>query len=251
MNVVTVIPTYRDTLEQLSLSVESALRVTGMEGVLIVADGAPRIPREVLDRFGPDGRVRLLVLDKNRGCPAALNAGIAELADDSLVCRLDAGDEFFPEIKTRQVIELMIAAPSSCSFSAHHDSVTGATRMPYARMWARAIYSDNQFAASTTVFHKRVWFDVGGYDESLRYGDDWDFHMRVQHVVGWSPFWDVTCSAGELAGGLTDSARRDPVKRKLRDEHVARVHEQGRALSHPDLNKKWHEVNRVVRSYAS
>lgn len=251
MNVVTVIPTYRDTLEQLSSSVESALAVTGMDGVLMVADGAPRIPREVLDRFGPDGRVRLLVLEKNRGCPAALNAGIAELANDALVCRLDAGDVFYPEIKLRQVLEHRARSEVRCSFSEHHDSVTGATRMPSARLWSRGIYADNQFCASTTVFTKQVWLDVGGYDESLRYGDDWDFHMRVQHLIGWTPFWDVTCSAGELAGGLTDSARRDPAKRKLRDEHVARVHEQGRALSHPDLNKKWHELNRVVRSYAS
>jgi glycosyltransferase involved in cell wall biosynthesis len=249
VNIVTVIPTYRDTLEQLSLSVESALRVTGMDGVLIVADGAPKVPREVLERFGPDDRVRLLVLDKNRGCPAALNAGIAELADDTLVCRLDAGDEFYPEIKERQLVEHFGGV--WCSFSAHHDTVTGATRMPSARLWKHGIYADNQFCASTTVFRKDAWRRVGGYDESLRYGDDWDFHMRVQHVIGWTPFWDVTCSAGELAGGLTDSARRDPAKRKLRDEHVARVHEQGRALSHPDLNRKWHEVNSVVRSYAS
>lgn len=214
MNVVTVIPFHGAPLERLSRSVRSALETPGVDGVLCVGDGGPDLvspgdlwasldipPAEVattdvgLLHGSGDGRLVIYLPDwiDRRGLAAALNAGISLVEDDTLICRLDVGDAFFPELKGRQIESAlnntMFKTPS---FAGHHNAVTGATYLPNGKLWHVGIFAGNQFSASTTVFHRRVWTEVGRYDESLAEAYDWDFAMRVQYRMGWRFFYDVT-----------------------------------------------------------
>jgi glycosyltransferase involved in cell wall biosynthesis len=249
-DVIVVIPCHREPLELLDRSVESAVATPGVEGVLLVVDGAdPQLAHDVAAAHAIAVAVQVLPLERNVGCAAALNAAIRCLETDTIIARLDCGDAFYPETKTRQLAE-MLERGSRASFSGHHDIITGKTWLPSADLWASAVFRDSQFAASTTVFRREAWIAVGGYDESLRYADDWDFALRMQHLVGWSLHHDVTGDAQEHPGGISDAARRDRTKLKRRAIDTAHVHDVARALSHPDLNKRWHRLNSAKLGYA-
>jgi hypothetical protein len=135
------------------------------------------------------------------------------------IARLDVGDFFCPEAKRRQ---LAVDVPAIASW--HFDLVQSKTFIPLEH-WRRAVYWDGPFCICTCVVSADVWRDVGGFDESLRYGDDWDWVMRVQHAVGWTMFEEVTCEAGAFEGGHTKSAPHD-----LRHACTVEVLRRGRVL---------------------
>ncbi len=232
---VVVVPCYREKLDRVEATVDSALATRGVDRVIVVDDGCND---EDLDTLGVD----VIHLPGNLGCSGALNAGIAPLADDDIVCRLDVGDHFYPDAKGRQ-IKVVASGQSRCSSSPHFDPVSGKAWRPPSS-WPRRIYADSAFTPCTNVYRVSVWREVGGHDETLRYKADWDFSMKVQYHVGWHMHPEVTCDAGMYPDGFTAQAIQDPAKRAVRDECNRIVSLRGHIFSHPDLhahlwNEKW------------
>lgn len=233
-----VVPCYREPIEKVRKTVESALATRSVTEAVVVDDGCSDA---ALDALASD-RVRILHLPENRGCSGALNAGIEGLPDDAIVCRLDVGDHFYAEPKARQ-IDVVLSGQARCSSSPHLDPVSGQVwRIP--DRWERRIFTDSCFVPCTNVYRVSVWREVGGHDESLRYKGDWDFSMRVQAYVGWHMHDEVTCDAGMYPDGFTAQAIADPVKRALRDECNRIVYERARALGNPEqfahlFNERW------------
>lgn len=271
MNVVTVIVNEGGSREDLARSIRSALDTPGMTGVLLAAtadqaaftlDGFGHLDayiEQALPRLhgltqAERDRIRIVFvagLVEPDSLGAAMNAAIAELASDTLVCVLRAGDEFYPEIKARQielakyhdVVRQGLRSAGSCSFSGHHDRETGMTRFPHRALWESAIYNAPQFATSTMVFSHDVWRALGGFDERLHGAVAWDFAMRVQYAIGWVGFFDVTGDSDELAGGL---GLRGRARRR-----AMRVQTQGKALAAPGQYLWWHRRHSVVLPYAA
>lgn len=101
MKVSVVIPTYnrayiiRDALE-------SALVQTYRNfEIIIVDDGSSDNTREIVESYRSD-KIRYVRHEKNRGCSAACNTGIAEATGD-LVGFLDSDDCWMPEYLERQI----------------------------------------------------------------------------------------------------------------------------------------------------
>jgi glycosyltransferase involved in cell wall biosynthesis len=222
-----VVPTYNEPIDRLLRTVQSATALACVERVIVVDDGSTATRPEPLEGEG----LTVLFLAENRGVAGAMNAGIALVPDGALVCRLEVGDIFLPS-KGNQIADAL--ATGRPSFSWYRDGVAGGVVRPRLG-WHRGVYSDNQFAACTTVYPKAVWSAVGGYDQRLRYADDWDFAMKVQHAVGWTEHGDVTGEVAEYPGGHSDRARTDKAKKARRNAELVEIHERGRALSHPDL----------------
>lgn len=191
MSVTVVIPYYREPLERLQRSVDGVLDLGWTPLVVDDSAGAAPPPHEI--------GCTVIVHYSNRGCAAARNTGI-RAAETDLVAVLDCGDVFH-ETKARQ---LDLDAPATFSYALLGDVCS----RPFYNDWRLGIYRDNQWSASTTVFARDVWEAVGGYDESLRYCDDWDFHMRVQHAIGWKEFPVVTGEVFTYPGGLSDPSRQ-------------------------------------------
>lgn len=226
MTVAVVIPCYREPIKRVRRTVESARATTNVTDVIVVDDGCGDTALDSLDG------AHVIHLPENGGCSAALNAGISDLPDDAIVCRLDVGDVFYPEVKARQ-IDVVLSGRARCSSSSHWDPVTqSAWSVP--PNWQRDIYRDSVFTGCTNVYRKDVWLEVGGHDESLRYLADWDFSMKVQYYVGWHMHDEMTCEAGMWPGGFSDRAQANPVTAKRRIDDRSRVFERGRVFSHPD-----------------
>jgi GT2 family glycosyltransferase len=226
-----VIPSHREHVDRIVATVRSAIRVVGVDLVVLVDDsGIHRAELESFNGYHEGVPVVVLRHDENRGPAAAMNTGVRYAFDDAIIARLDVGDAFIPA-KSKQLRHIRQHGIRA-SFSPHFDAVERCTFSP-PPTWRTRIFKDGVFCLCTCVFDRSVWREVGGFDESLRYADDWDFTMRVQHAVGWTPFHEVTCKAGAFPDGHTHRAARDPQLAARQASDRARVHARGLQLSHP------------------
>jgi glycosyltransferase involved in cell wall biosynthesis len=213
--IVTVIPAYNEPPARVLAAVQSAASVSD---AVVVADDGSRDPIKC------EGAI--VVRQHNKGPAAAMNLG----ADEALrlgatrIARLDVGDRFLTEAKLRQL------ARTEPALASWHFDLVGSNLFKPPASWQNRIYTDGAFCICTCVVSADVWREVGGFDESLRYGDDWDWSMRVQHAVGWTMHEESTCEAGAFEGGHTKSADADPIKRELKHQCLVRCLEMGRRL---------------------
>lgn len=220
--VVVVIPCYNEIAERIERTVASALATPGVDLVRVVDDGS-NTPVALAG-------VEVIRLPANRGPSAALNAGIRSLPGDAIICRLDVGDVFYPEPKARQIAMVRAGARAVCSW--RFDPVAGLD-VPIRDGWERAIFRDCQFASTATVFRKSTWLEAGGFDDSIRWTDDWRFSAAVQAYVGWTAMHEVTGEHGEFPGGHSD-VRGNDEKRRARARDRAKSVAYCRALGSPE-----------------
>ena len=125
-----------------------------------------------------------MLRQENRGLSGARNAGM-QLAQGRFLVPLDADDEIAPEF-----LEVL------------HSALEGRPDAAYAHCWSE-LYGDEeatwvarpfnpyQLALSNSVvgcvlLRAEAWKQVGGYDETMRNGnEDWDFWLRLLEV-GWN-----------------------------------------------------------------
>jgi glycosyltransferase involved in cell wall biosynthesis len=228
---VVVIPCFNESPDAIDETVASALSLLRVERVILVDDGSDSPVLADGNNLLEHARVTIMRQPANRGVSAAMNEAIATVEGDPLIARLEVGDEF-TDAKDDMLRAMGTGVRAAFSWYADTATPDRAVRRPLPN-WRTRIYTDNMFSAPTTVYRASVWREVGGYDESLRYCDDWDFAMRVQHAVGWIEYGGATALCGQLPGGWSDQARTDPAKAKRRDAERRAVYLRGRALSHP------------------
>lgn len=209
-----VIPVYREPIEFVRETIESARSVRGIDNVILSDDGTGR---DDIDDLGAD----VVRCPENRGPGHAINTALSELDDDELICRLDCRDSFIADAKARQII-----ATGTASFSfARGIGVTYGTN-PH---WSTRIYTDNQFASSSIVFRVGAWRAVCGYPDQ-RWAEDWWFALLIHKHFGWARHAEVTALHHEHPGGLSDVSHNPDMKR-ARDADVRRTAEFARCLS--------------------
>jgi glycosyltransferase involved in cell wall biosynthesis/SAM-dependent methyltransferase len=176
-----VIPCYKHA-HLLGTSIESVLAQTHHRvEILVVDDGSPDHPREVVARY-PSVRY---VYQDNRGLAAARNTGLRE-SHSPYVVFLDADDRLLPDA---------VAAGLRC-FTAHPECafVSGGflrigldgvvlgepvipqiTRDHYLELLRRSYISMH----ATVMFRREILEAVNGFDESLRVCEDFDLYLRL------------------------------------------------------------------------
>jgi glycosyltransferase involved in cell wall biosynthesis len=186
-------------------SAESVLRQTVRDiELVIVNDGSTDNSVSVTtDLVQSDGRVRVLHNNNNEGLAYSLNRGIA-FARAPWVMKVDA-DDFISPHYVEAILRAADADPrrnvifSPCQ---HFGARTDVYRYP-AFNPARMV--DQLMIAGCGAFQKALWAAVGGYDESMRFAEDWDLHIRAQLAVGLvphqlpSPLWHYRQHAGPRA----------------------------------------------------
>lgn len=187
--------------------------------MIVVDDGSPAPVSLEMDR------VSVIRCDVNRGPGPAINTALEELRGDLIVARLDCRDWWFPYQKEIQIAS--VVDHGRASFSWTFDPISESVREPHPR-WRTRMFTDNQFASSGVVFPLSVWRDVGGYDEHLRWGEDWDFAMKVQRTSRWVEFPSITAVHGEHPGGLSDVSGNSQ-KAAARERDISIVRDRARS----------------------
>jgi len=196
--------------------------------VLVVDDGsADGTSGEVLRAMRRDGRIRLLRMDRNRGQPAALNAGMRE-ARGRYLAVLDADDEATPDRLARQLaafdrdpdLILVGGAVSTYCDRFQQEGPTWRYAPDDASIRARTLFKSEFISGAMTFDRERLAEHRLRFDERLRVGADWAMSalaMRVGRVANLpAAVMRYRIHPGQLTAGMTDDLASDGARIRAR-----------------------------------
>lgn len=193
-----IIPTH-NRAELLRRAVASVLAQSFRDFEIVIIDDASDDDTRGAVASHSDGRIRYFRNPQNRGEGASRNAGIARSAGE-YIAFIDDDDAWLPEKLEAQVKLLdRCSAKVGGVYCGYHrvDRESGAiiaTTLPERK---GAIYTDlrerNWVGSPSTVLLRRECFDkVGRFDETLKFGVDYDMWIRI------SRFYEFECIARPL-----------------------------------------------------
>lgn len=207
-----VIATY-EAADTVADSIESALRQTyPPHEVIVVDDGSKDDVRGALAPFGE----KIVAIHKpNGGGASALNAGV-EAATGDFLAILDSDDAYHPQ-RLEVLAELARERPdldlitTDAKFVVKDEGVgTFATYNPFAVADQRTAIFDNCFVGGWPAIRLSRLREIGGFDESLRTGYDWDCWTRLLldgSAAGLveEPYYEYKLHPGSLTGSRASS----------------------------------------------
>jgi len=187
MPFVSVITPAYNAARYLEESARSALDQTFCDlELIIVDDGSTDQTLELAHQIQSREPSRVRVVSKPNGGPsAARNAGLTAAAGEYMAL-LDADDVWKPEFLARQMavftdiptVDLVTGNGWNLGGGRHGEPVRPfPDRRP--ALTLASIISDERAVFVMTVFRRRVFEVLGGFDESLRGNEDFDFWMRA------------------------------------------------------------------------
>lgn len=173
-----VIPCYNDDL-YIGQAVNSALAQTWpSKEIIVVDDGSNEQTRMKLKSLA--NKYDILVSQENKGPGAARNAGI-RVAKGEYILVLDSDDFFEPQFshKAISLFEKDEAVSIVTCFTDWFSSQEGSKIFePRGGSIKDALI--NNVAMGSSMFKKRDWENVSGYDENMLKGyEDWEFYIRL------------------------------------------------------------------------
>ena len=194
-------------------AVASALEQTHPAAeVIVIDDGSTDHPevalRPHLDRI-------VLIHKPNGGGASALNAGV-ERASGDFVAILDADDSYHPrrlEVLARLGSERpdLDLITTDAAFVVKGQKVdTFATHTPFRTEDQRTAIFESCFVGGWPAVRRQRLLEIGGFDESLRTGYDWDCWARLLlngSAAGLTsePFYEYHLHPGSLTGSRVSS----------------------------------------------
>jgi glycosyltransferase involved in cell wall biosynthesis len=174
-----VIIPVRNGSNYLAEAVESAVvQLDARDEVLVVWDESDDDTTSVLMGL-TDPRVRAFK-GPGLGVSGGRNAGLAA-ASGAFIAFLDH-DDLWPAGRHLKMMRTMVDDP-------HVDAVFGRMRIrldPGATPWQWILDLDGRHVPGpnlgTGLFRNRVLRRIGGFDESLRFGEDMDYFLRLQEI---------------------------------------------------------------------
>lgn len=202
MKVSAIIPTYNRAYIVLE-AVESVLGQTYRDfEIVVVDDGSTDNTAEIVRGIG-DPRIRYIAHEKNKGCSAAYNSGIAAARGD-LIGFLDSDDRWKPDYLERQVgfferhpdvdavftdteirfstwqapslIALMRAFPKLLEGYRESEEAVLSSRQMYL-----CLLEEVPIKPSAVVVKAELFQRAGTFDEAWPSGTDWELFLRFAH----------------------------------------------------------------------
>ena len=249
-----VVMAAHDAAATIEAAVRSVLLQTVGEFELLVADDGSADDTSARARRLGDPRVRVLERERAGGPSAARNAAIA-VARGDLVSVIDSDDLWLP--RYLEAMGEALDANASAGF-AYTDAwvlddetrrIRRATAMAYQRppavppadprAFARLLVARENFVFSHVTMRRSVLQEVGGYDERLGWGEDFELWLRIL---------EAGYPAVRVAGPLAIYRRH----RRSRTSRLAQAYDgicktYDVILSEHDLDAETRELARVRR----
>ena len=177
-----IVPCYKQA-HFLNESLQSVLsqNYTNWE-CIIVNDGSPDDTESIAQKWCiRDNRFKYLKKE-NGGLSSARNAGIA-IGTGEYVLPLDADDILHEDYLKLLVPELQqnpSLAIVSCYSNFFIENISNIIHQqkPVGTTYHALLYENNMIA--TSLYHKKYWVEVGGYDETMKHGfEDWEFWIAI------------------------------------------------------------------------
>lgn len=205
-----VIPTYNRS-HSIVKAVGSVLNQTYPVSEVIVADDCSQDNTEEVLRQLNDRRVRYCRLPENRGAGGARNFGVQQ-AEYDLIAFHDSDDVWVKDKIEKQMGYLKMHPDCGLIYCAYVMQLAFDNRHIVPDMNRESgleghilpdLLFQNTVGAPTVFMEKAVFDAVGGFDESMRSLEDWDFAIRVakEYPIGFVPeaLMEVSASAGGVS----------------------------------------------------
>ena len=228
-----VIPTYNRS-HSIQESINSVLNQTYTAWEIIIADDCSQDNTEEVVRQIQDSRIRYYRLPENRGAGGARNFGVKK-ASGHLIAFLDSDDAWVEDKLEKQMEYWQQYPECGLIYSAYEIKVpSGACyTIPNETEWDNLagdifprLLCQNTIGAPTVLLRKSVFQEVGGFDESMRSLEDWDFALKVakKYPVGFVP--EVLLKVAGSEGGVSSNLgayyqNRCYMLRKYRADYLA------------------------------
>lgn len=222
-----VIPTYNQKPEYLRAAILSALSQTLPVEVIVVDDGSsPRVEEVIGEKLLE--RVKIVSHPENRGISAGLNSGI-HMASTPWICWLSSDDLFAPTKVERQLNALRQSG-AKAGYHSYNVIFPDGRASPGPCPIFKGVAEQNaallQFCAfngSTTMIHRDVFEKVGDFDESLRWGQDYEMWLRIGFAgFRWHGLGEVLGTRRE-GENLTTEINADAEKAAKRDAEDEKI----------------------------
>jgi glycosyltransferase involved in cell wall biosynthesis len=248
-----VVPTY-EREDKLKRALESISDQTYTDIELIVVDDNPSedhrdmvksLVQEISEKS--DFSVKRIVNEENQGVSSARNLGI-ETAEGRYIAFLDDDDEWKPEKIEKQVEKIKnedFNAVYTASEMYDDDEVKDIVRKT-PNLDLNSLLERDRIGSPSKVMIEKQWLEkVGGFDEEIPSGEDWDIWIRLMKEG---------CKFGYIDEPLTRYHKDDESKskqkevategrEKVTDKHSELLEEAG------DEIKAQHHLNRAKKQY--
>jgi len=218
---------------------------------IIVNDASPHAKAaEVLSRYRQgDARVRVVDHPQNKGLPAARNTGF-EQARSEYVYIVDDDDLIEPTTVEKSLWHL-VSHPEFALANAW--SVAFGARQ---YLWPEGFNHGERFlkenmAVNRSLIRRRVWREVGGFDESMRSGmEDWEFWLRCANHGQWGatiPEYLDWYRTRPDPGDRWATLRGDEPRKEFL-ERMAKKYPRIYEGQFPKITPRWHQPFETIRT---
>jgi glycosyltransferase involved in cell wall biosynthesis len=147
------------------------------------------------EKFGL-GRFIIIENQTNLGLTRSLNLGLNNI-QTPYTARIDSDDWWEPTKLEQQVLFLdknpdcgLVGTAYTNHFQKHQSCIHPPLTNDHIR---GSIFKKNPFAHSTVVFRTSLVQELGGYDNDVRYGQDYDLWLRLYPKTSYANLSDILC----------------------------------------------------------
>jgi len=167
--------------------------------IVAINDGSRDRTFELLKRWQEKfGQNRFLLIDNkvNIGLTKSLNKGL-RLITEPFTARIDADDRWHPEKLEKQIAFLETHADYEivgCNYVNRYQKKEVPVYVPKTdEEIKKSILRRNPFAHSCVVFRTESIKKIGGYDENIRYGQDYELWLRCSPLMKFHNLQEFLC----------------------------------------------------------
>ena len=184
-----IIPSYGGA-EFLTRCVDSVLSQTYKQiEVIVVDDNGLGTTTQVktaavMNKYANDGRVKYVCHEVNKNGSAARNTGV-RVSTGNYIALMDDDDVFYPEKIERQVKMMESLSDDyavtycACDIYYKGNKIGESTADKSGGLLYECLSHKIQIASSSMLIRKTAYITLGGFDESFRRHQDWEFIARL------------------------------------------------------------------------
>lgn len=203
---------------------ESLKRQTFQDfSVLSINDASLDKTSEILRKwqsFFGEGRFRIIENEINLGLTSSLNKGLREVTTH-FVARLDA-DDWWHEKKLKCQIDFIEQHPEYGLLGCNYINITKKGSRSIVcqendHAIRKSILRRNPFAHSCVIFNTTLAKKLNGYDEHVRYGQDYDLWLRMLPHTKMHNVQEFLCFRN-AEGGISQDKQNSQMKQCIRTQ---------------------------------
>lgn len=149
--------------------------------VLVVNDGSKDNSKDIVEQYISENKdFNVILIDKpNGGVSTARNAGLSQSKGD-LIAFLDSDDKWFPN-KLEKQMNLLNEHPEidllGCAFDGLY--LENEPNGKLLKIGINNLIFKNYFQPSTVIMKKKVFKEVGYFDENQKYAEEGNYFIRI------------------------------------------------------------------------